>query len=169
MDTKENLGGRLTNSIDTFIGIAGPNHGVMLKVSKLIFHFLYSFIYFITLFISLITLTLFIIHFIISFISLILKFISNSFHIHFINSLITLFISLIFKVLITTCLTVFVIKLTMCFVDSLVLLVYLRVCSLYCLFVIELTVYSQAYVHWKVPSYRLVVNIFLIKSKIKKK
>lgn len=32
VDTKENLGGPLTNSIDTFVGIAGPNHGVMSKV-----------------------------------------------------------------------------------------------------------------------------------------
>ncbi|VDK88476.1 unnamed protein product [Litomosoides sigmodontis] len=32
VDTEENLGGALTNSIDTFVGIAGPNHGVMLKL-----------------------------------------------------------------------------------------------------------------------------------------
>nr|CTP81523.1 BMA-LIPS-9 [Brugia malayi] len=31
VDTKENLGNPLTSSIDTFVGIAGPNHGVMLK------------------------------------------------------------------------------------------------------------------------------------------
>ncbi|EFO24697.1 lipase [Loa loa] len=32
VDTRENLGGPLTSSIDTFVGIAGPNHGVMPKV-----------------------------------------------------------------------------------------------------------------------------------------
>ncbi|CAG9530025.1 unnamed protein product [Cercopithifilaria johnstoni] len=32
VDTKENLGSPLTSSIDTFVGIAGPNHGVMLKI-----------------------------------------------------------------------------------------------------------------------------------------
>uniref|UniRef100_A0A0R3RS47 Triacylglycerol lipase n=1 Tax=Elaeophora elaphi TaxID=1147741 RepID=A0A0R3RS47_9BILA len=32
VDTRENLGSPLTSSIDTFVGIAGPNHGVMLKV-----------------------------------------------------------------------------------------------------------------------------------------
>ncbi|VBB34789.1 unnamed protein product [Acanthocheilonema viteae] len=37
VDTRENLGGPLTNAIDTFVGIAGPNHGVMLKVFKSIF------------------------------------------------------------------------------------------------------------------------------------
>uniref|UniRef100_A0A8R1XN71 Lipase domain-containing protein n=1 Tax=Onchocerca volvulus TaxID=6282 RepID=A0A8R1XN71_ONCVO len=34
VDTEENLGNSLTNSIDTFIGIAGPNHGVQLKIGE---------------------------------------------------------------------------------------------------------------------------------------